>query len=191
MFIDAGIWIGIERGIFRLGGDCSGGEGDWYGTPSVQTDDLLSRYSGPGIECCGNASGCFRLSGLFDMAAIVDLLFIKEGKFGLRVGTGIPDVMRGLFGTSMRGRGDLSCQPSGEGSFVSVGRLIGPNGETPSWAFSHELSVGAFGGFEGFHGTVVVFTIEVRCPEDFSPVVFCNCENETGDPLIGPFLVPG
>lgn len=39
---------------------------------------------------------------------------------------------------------------------------MGPNGETPSWTLSHDpsvgASVGAFGGFEGFQGTVVVFT---------------------------------
>jgi hypothetical protein len=143
------------------------------------------------MECCGNVSGCFGLSGLFGTEATVDLLFIKEGNFGLLVSTGIPDVMRGLFGASMLRRGDLSCPPSGEGSFVSVGRLIGPKGDTPSCTFSHDFKVGASGGFDGFQGTVVVFTTEVCCAEDFSPVVFCNCENETGDPLIGPFLVPG
>lgn len=121
----------------------------------------------------------------------MDLLPIKEGNLGLRVGTGIPDVMRGLFGDSTLRRGDLSCPPSGEGSFLSVGRLIGPKGEIPSWTFSHELNVGAVGGFEGFHGTVVVFTTGAGCAEDFSPVVLWNCENEIGDPLRGPFLVPG
>jgi hypothetical protein len=46
------------------------------------------------------------------------------------------------------------------GSVLSPGNFIGPNGEL-GWACSQLSSVGAsfgaFGGFEGFHCTVVVF----------------------------------
>jgi hypothetical protein len=51
--------------------------------------------------------------------------------------------------------------------------------------------VGAFGGFDGFQGTVVVFTTESSCPEDFAPLAVGSWENEVGGPLKGPFLVPG
>lgn len=103
--------------------------------------------------------------------------------------------MAGLFGarasTGMLRRGDLSWPPSGDGSFVSVESLIGPNGETVSWTLSHCFSVGAFGGFDGFQGTVVVFTDESFCSEGFAPLAVGNSENEAGDPLVGPFLVSG
>ena len=73
--------------------------------------------------------------------------------------------------------------------FESVGRLIGPKGETPSWTFSHAVSVGASGGFDGFQGTVVVFTSESRGPEDFAPLAVAKSENDVGEVLMGPFLV--
>jgi hypothetical protein len=132
-------------------------------------------------------------SGLFGTAMIVALLPMYDGKLGLCIATGIFDIRPGLFGArvSMLRRGDLSWPPSGARSFVSVGRLMGPKGETPSWTFSHAFSVGASGGFEGFHGTVVVFTSESPFPADFSPLASGKLESEVRDPLIGPFLVPG
>ncbi len=69
--------------------------------------------------------------------------------------------------------------------------MIGPNGETPSWTFSHAFNVGAFGGFDGFQGTVVVFTSESRGPDGFAPLTDGNKENDVGEGLIGPFLVSG
>ncbi len=68
---------------------------------------------------------------------------------------------------------------------------MGPKGETPSWTFSHSLSVGTFGGFDGFQGTTVVFTTEFHFSATISSPVFGELENDMGDPLIGPFLVPG
>jgi hypothetical protein len=68
---------------------------------------------------------------------------------------------------------------------------MGPKGETPSWTFSHSLSVGAFGGFDGFQGTTVVFTTESLISATISSPAFAELENDIGDLLIGPFLVPG
>ena len=81
---------------------------------SVHTEALLSRYEGPGIECCGNVSGFFGLvgsvNGLFGTVVIVVLLPTYEGKPGLFTATGIFETSRGLFGAlvSMLWRGDLS-----------------------------------------------------------------------------------
>lgn len=68
---------------------------------------------------------------------------------------------------------------------------MGPKGETLSWTFSHSLSVGVFGGFDGFQGTTVVFTTESRFSTTVSSPGFGELENDMGGPLIGPFLVPG
>jgi len=69
---------------------------------------------------------------------------------------------RGLGALSIFLNGDFSWPPSGEEDFSSVGSLMGPNGETPSWSLSHDPKLGALGGFEGFQGTDVVFIIEER-----------------------------
>lgn len=69
---------------------------------------------------------------------------------------------------------------------------MGPNGDTPSWSLSHEPSDGAFGGLLGFHGTVVLLTIDFLSSPFFwatgfsSALVLGNSGNDTGDPLIGP-----
>ncbi len=81
---------------------------------SVHTEALLSRYDGPGIECCGNVSGFLGLvgsiKGFFGTVVIVGLLPTYDGKPGLFVATGILDTSRGLFSAvvSMLRRGDLS-----------------------------------------------------------------------------------
>ncbi len=107
------------------------------------------------------------------------------------MGTGIPDVIPGPFGASMLPGGNPTWLASGELSFVTIGGMSGPKGETSSWYFSHEYSVGCFGGFNGFQGTVVVFRADLRSSENSCPVAFSYCENEIEDPLVGPSRVWG
>lgn len=87
----------------------------------------------------------------------------------------------------MLDKGDLSWPPSGEGVFSS-GNLMGPKGETPSCSLSQEPSVGAFGGLDGFHGTVVVLRVG---GEDCSAVgTLGNSENDAWEASVGgSFLV--
>ena len=47
---------------------------------------------------------------------------------------------------------------------------MGPNGDTPSWSLSHEVSLGALGGLAGFHGTVDVLITGIF--ESALPVMF-------------------
>jgi hypothetical protein len=142
------------------------------------------------VECCGNVSGRFglvastgKVSGLLGTAVILDcfavtaVILISTGSFGLRIGVrpalrvgiGMADDILGLCGAvvglvvGLVVMGDLSCPPRGEADFSSSkGNLMGPNGETPSWSLSHDPNVGALGGLFGFHGTVVLLTIDLR-----------------------------
>ena len=121
-----------ETGSF--GGDCRGGEAGSSGISSVHTLALLSRYAcrswcwGKESEFKGGLTG-FQSDGFRCRVVLVDMLPLKSGSLGLRIG--IPDG-RGLFGLPMVLIGDLSWPPSGEFDLMSVGRLIGPNGDTPS-----------------------------------------------------------
>jgi hypothetical protein len=55
---------------------------------------------------------------------------------------------------------------------------MGPKGETPSWSFNHDPSLGALGGFAGFHGIVEVLRSELGCFEASLPDgVFGNNDN--------------
>ena len=58
---------------------------------------------------------------------------------------------------------------------------MGPNGETPSWSLSHDVSFGALGGFAGFHGTVEVLMTGMPLLEALLAV-----ELETSSLEVGP-----
>lgn len=157
------------------GGDCRVGEGPSSGTSSVQTLALLSRDVG---SWCSSDSGFdgglsgfltvgFRFGGISTTAG---LLSIRTGIVGLRRGS--LDVNFLGLGTLWIVRwGDLSWPPSGDLASTSVGRLIGPNGETPSCNFSQDPRLGALGGLAGFHGTVEVLISEAGGFKESLPVL--------------------
>lgn len=123
--------------------------------------------------------GCFFNAWIFgSMIVVVDLMVLDLGG-GLLVLRGIEYVLCGV---------GFSCPLIGTGVETS-GRLIGPNGDTPSCSVNQEARVGALGGFMGFHFTVVVFTTESL--SSFSPLLAFGTDEEASEveELLGPSRV--
>jgi hypothetical protein len=82
----------------------------------------------------------------------------RVGIFGLLLG----DIASlGLGVRSILRSGDFNCPPNGPLAFSSIGSFRGPNGDTLSCSLSHDRSVGACGGFLGFHKTEVSLTLGI------------------------------
>lgn len=127
--------------------------------------------------------------------AAIEGCFFNElilGPMAVGVGLMVLDLGGGLIDLRCIGyvlcSGELSWPPSGTG-VETFGRLMGPNGDTPSCNVNQEARVGALGGFAGSHFTVVVFTTESL--SSFSPLaVFCTDEAASEmKVLLGPSRV--